>query len=192
MSRRRLPPSAILLVIVLIIGLAVYGYLTTPLPFGLSGVIRTPGGAAAVGGAPPGAAVPAAGVRAAAGQPLQLGALTVTVGAVTHDSDLAANGRGGPVGTFTVLTLTLQNAGSQPVVPQLASFTLLDDKGRVYAPDADATHAANLALKLRSVDTATVPPGGQLQSALAFETAADAANLVLHVTLGYGEVALPH
>ena len=48
----RAPLWLILLLILAIVGLGVYAYFTTPLPFGLSSVIQTPGGGlAALSGA---------------------------------------------------------------------------------------------------------------------------------------------
>ena len=40
----RAPAWFIALLILLIVGIGVYGYFTAPLPFGLNSVIRTPGG----------------------------------------------------------------------------------------------------------------------------------------------------
>ena len=180
-ARRRV--VVVLLVVILAIG--IYGYFTTPLPFGLSSVIRTPGGAA---GGPSAAAPPAA--RSAAGQPLTLGAVSIEVQAVQRNQDLAVAGRG-PGGSFTVVQLALRNGGTEPVIPQPADFRLIDDRGRSYAVDVEATRAANGAARRRYPFEASVPPGGRLETVLAFETASDAAGLSLRVTLGYGELELP-
>jgi len=42
----RTPSWLIVLLLLVVVGVGIYGYFTTPLPFGLSSVIRTPGGAA--------------------------------------------------------------------------------------------------------------------------------------------------
>src|SRR5919199_3667269 len=109
----RAPAWLIALLVLVIVGVGVYGYFTTPLPFGLNSVIRTPGAANA-----PQAGQPAAGAspaRTAAGQPLLLGALTVTVETVQRNQDLFGSGeRGaGAGGPFTVVQLGLANAGNQ-------------------------------------------------------------------------------
>src|ERR687884_309670 len=99
----RAPAWLIALLILVIVGIGVYGYFTTPLPFGLNSVIRTPGGA----NVPPGTAAGASAARTAAGQPLLLGALTVTVETVQRNQDLFGSGeRGaGAGGPFTVVQL---------------------------------------------------------------------------------------
>src|SRR5204863_8284076 len=95
----RAPLWLILLMVLAIVGIGVYGYFTTPLPLGLSSVIRTPGGSNVA--APAGTAVSApAGARTAAGQPLVLGSTNVVVQTVTRNQDLSAGGRG-PAGVFT-------------------------------------------------------------------------------------------
>jgi hypothetical protein len=184
----RAPAWLIAVMVLAILGLAVYAYFTTPLPFGLSTVIRTPGGAnvpAASGGA--GGSTP----RTAAGQPLVLGALSVIVESVQRSQDVLGGGSRGPGSTFTVVMLGLQNGGSQPITMQASDFRLVDDRGRTYAVDLEATRAANQTARRRVPFDATVPPGGRLETALAFETAPDAGNLSLRVSLGYGEVDLP-
>src|SRR5438552_17793743 len=84
----------ILLVVLAIVGIGVYGYFTTPLPLGLSSVIRTPGGSNVAAPASTAVGVPA-GARTAAGQPLVLGATNVLVQTVQRNEDLSA-GRPGP------------------------------------------------------------------------------------------------
>ena len=186
----RAPLWLIALLVLLIIGIGVYGYFTAPLPFGLSAVIRTPGGSPTP---VPAGTVP---VRTAAGQPLLLGALSVTVESVQRDQDLfGGGGRGSAAsntaGPFTVVQVGMQNAGNQSITMQPSNFRLVDERGRSYAVDAEATRMASQAARRRSPFEATVPPGGRLETSLAFETAADAGALSLHVALGYGEVELP-
>jgi hypothetical protein len=166
----------------------VYGYFTTPLPFGLSSVIRTPG---AVNTGPQGAAVGVpAGSRTTAGQPLVLGSTNVVIQAVQRNQDLSAGGRG-PVGAFTLVQVELQNDGSEPLTPQVSDFRLVDDRGRLFAVDLEATRAVNASSKHRVVFDGSVPPGGRVATVLVFETAADANALTLRVKLGSGEVELP-
>jgi hypothetical protein len=185
----RAPLWLILLIVLAIVGIGVYGYFTTPLPLGLSSVIRTPGGSNVA--APSSTAVSApAGARTAAGQPLVLGATNVVVQTVQRGQDLSAGGRG-PAGMFTLVLIELQNGGSEPLTPQTADFRLVDDRGRVYAIDAEATRSVNVAGKHRYLFEASVPPGARLATLLAFETAADANALTLRVKLGYGDVELP-
>jgi Domain of unknown function (DUF4352) len=186
----RAPLWVIVLLILAIIGIGVYGYFTTPLPFGLNAYIPTPGGgnagapSATTGNAP-------AGVRTAAGQPLVLGATSVMVQSVQRNQDLASGGRAGPAGSFTVVDLEVQNGGSQPLTPEMKDFRLVDDRGRVYAVDPEATRSVNASNKKRVIFDATVPPAGRVDTLLAFETPADANALTLRVSLGYGEVELP-
>jgi hypothetical protein len=185
----RAPAWLIALLVLLIVGIGVYGYFTTPLPFGLSSMIRTPGGSNA-----PQTAVGATPARTAAGQPLLLGALTVTVEAVQRNQDLFGGGERGNAaagGPFTVVQIGMANAGNQSITMQAGDFSLVDDRGRSYAIDTEATRMASQAGRRRSPFDATVPPGGRLETALAFQTAADAGSLSLHVSLGYGEVELP-
>ena len=185
----RAPLWLIVVILLAIIGLGVYGYFTTPLPFGLSSVIRTPGGANL--GAPPGTSVGVpAGARTSAGQPLVLGATDVLIQNVQRNQDLSAGGRG-PTGAFTLVQLELQNSGSEPLTPQPADFRLVDDRGRTYAVDPEATRSVNASNRHRYIFEATVPPGTRETTILAFETAPDANALTLRVRLGYGEVELP-
>ena len=117
----RAPLWLILLLILAIVGLGVYGYFTTPLPFGLSSVIQTPGG----GLAAPSTSTRStpAGTRTVAGQPLVLGATNVVVQSVQRNQDLTTGGRSGPVGSFTVVDIELQNSGSEPLTPQMLILT---------------------------------------------------------------------
>lgn len=185
----RAPLWLIVLLVLAIIGLGVYAYFTTPLPLGLSSVIRTPGGTNVSSPTSIAPGVPA-GTRTAAGQPLVLGATNVVIQAVERNQDLSAGGRG-PVGMFTLVQIELQNDGNEPLTAQTADFRLVDDRGRAYAVDTEATRAVNVSTKHRNLFDATVPPGGRLATLLAFETASDANALTLRVRLGYGEVELP-
>ena len=126
-----------------------------------------------------------------AGQPLVLGATNVVVQSVQRNQDLTTGGRSGPVGSFTVVDIELQNSGSEPLTPQMANFRLVDDRGRVYAVDPEATRTVNTTNRRRVIFDSTVPPSGRVDTLLAFETPADATALVLRVSLGYGEVELP-
>jgi Domain of unknown function (DUF4352) len=186
----RAPLWLILLLILAIVGLGVYGYFTTPLPLGLSSVIQTPGGANLV---PPsaGASGGSTGRRTAAGQPLVLGATSVVIQSVQRGQDLTTGGRGGPVGTFTVVEIELQNGGNEPLTPQMANFRLVDERGRVYAVDPEATRVLDASNHRRVIFDTTVPPAGRVNTLLAFETAPDANGLTLRVSLGYGELELP-
>jgi hypothetical protein len=184
--RMRAPAWLLVLLLLFIVGIAVYGYFTTPLPFGLSSVIRTPGGAATS----PQASPVAPGARTSAGQPLVLGSLNVVVQAVQRNQDLAAANRG-PAGSFTVLQVELQNGGSEALTPRPSDFRLVDDRGRTYAVDVEATRGASQAARRRVIFDATVPPGGRVVTLLAFETPPDIGPLTLRVALGYGEVELP-
>ena len=184
----RAPLWLIVVLLLAIVGLAIYGYFTTPLPFGLSSVIRTPGGNA---GAPSGSSIGVpAGTRTSAGQPLVLGATNVVIQSVQRNQDLSAGGRG-PTGAFTLVQMELQNSGSEPLTPQMGDFRLVDDRGRSYAVDPEATRSVNAANRHRFIFEATVPPGTRETTILAFETAPDANALTLRVRLGYGEVELP-
>jgi hypothetical protein len=185
----RAPLWLILLLALAIVGLAVYGYFTTPLPLGLSSVIRTPGGANTGTPAGPPIGVPA-GARTAAGQPHVLGSTNVVIQTVQRNQDLSGGGRGVP-GSFTVVQIELQNSGSEPLTPQTSDFRLVDDRGRLYAVDLEATRMVNTSNKRRVLFDASVPPGGRFNTLLAFETAQDANALTLRVRLGYGEVELP-
>ena len=73
----------------------------------------------------------------------------------------------------------------------MANFRLVDDRGRVYAVDPEATRTVNTTNRRRVIFDSTVPPSGRVDTLLAFETPADATALVLRVSLGYGEVELP-
>jgi uncharacterized protein DUF4352 len=185
----RAPLWFIGLLIVAAIAVGVYAYFTAPLPLGLSGVIRTPGN-------PSTAVAPVAGgagasPRAGAGQALVLGAVSVSVQSVARNQDLTASERGGgPPGVFTVLDVQIQNAGVEPLMPTLSDFRLLDDQGRAYTVDAEATRATNAFAHRRNLVDVSVPPGGVVATFLAFETTATTNPVALRVTLGYGEVEL--
>jgi len=183
----RTPSWLIVLLLLVIVGVGIYGFFTTPLPFGLSSVIRTPGGANVA----PATTAPTPSVRTSAGQPLVLGALNVVIQAAQRNQDLSANNRGGPPGSFTVVQVELQNSGNEPIAAQPMDFRLMDDRGRTFAVDQEASRAANSAAKHRSLFEATVPPGGRFTTLLAFETPADVGALTLHVALGYGDAELP-
>jgi hypothetical protein len=185
---RAAPTWAIVLLLLVIVGLGIYAYFTTPLPFGLSAVIRTPGGANAqpVQSTP----VAASGARTAAGQPLVLGATNVVILTVQRNQTLLSTERS-PGGSFTVLLIELQNSGNEPLTPQPSNFRLIDDRGRNYAVDVEATRSANASGGRRYPFEASVPPGARLTTFLAFETPADVGGLTLRATLGYGELEVP-
>lgn len=179
----RAPLWLIAVLLIAAIGVGVYAYYTTPLPLGLSSVFpNTPGGQTALALTP--TVVPLPTGRAPAGQPLLLGATSVTVQSVQRNQAL-------PMGTFTVVGITVQNLGTQPLTPQPSAFQLFDERGRVYAVDTEATRSANSTGHRRVAFDASVPPTGSLETLLAFETPADATTLVLRVALGYGELELP-
>jgi Domain of unknown function (DUF4352) len=171
------------------VGVGVYAYFTTPLPMGLSSVVRTPGGESSM--PTPGPTVAPVGARTPAGQALVLGATSVAVQTVQRNQDLTANNRGGPPGLYTVLDVTIQNAGTMPLTPKPTDFQLSDDRGRTYAIDSEATRAVNSAARRRVLFDASVPPTANLQTLLAFETPSDASALTLRVSLGYGDLELP-
>lgn len=186
-------PSWIFVVALLaIVGLGVYGYFTTPLPFGLNSVVRTPGGANAQPGtgAVTNPATVAPGARVAIGQPLPLGAVTVNVTSVQKGQDVTANGTRGPAGLFTLVAVSVQNGGRDPLPVDAASFRLLDERGRAYAVDVEASKSGSALARRRGPFEAAVPPGGRLDTVLAFETAADSGSLSLRVALGYGELEI--
>jgi hypothetical protein len=110
---------------------------------------------------------------------------------VQRSQELLGSGSRAPGGSFTVVLLGLQNGGSQAITMQASDFRLVDERGRTYAVDVEATRSANQTARRRVPFEATVPPGGRLETALAFETATDAGALSLRVSLGYGEVDLP-
>jgi len=178
------------LLLLVAIGVGVYAYFTTPLPFGLSSVVRTPGGDVAFPASPtpvPGAPL----ARTPAGQALLLGATSVAVQSVTRNQDLTANNRGGPAGLYTVVNVVVQNAGSEPLTPKQSDFRLVDDRGRSYAVDLEATRSVNSTARRRLLFDASVPPSASVDTLLAFETATDASGLALRVMVGYGDVELP-
>ena len=183
----RAPSWLLVLLLLVIVGVGVYGYFTTPLPFGLSSVVRTPGG----GNVPAQSNPASASARTSAGQPLVLGSTTLVIQAAQRNQDLAASNRGGPPGSFTVLQLEVQNGGSQPVLALPSNFRLVDDRGREYAVDVEATRAVNASTRRRLLFDATIPPGTRAVTMLAFETPPDIGGLTLRVDIGYGEVELP-
>jgi hypothetical protein len=186
----RAPLWLIVLLLLAAIGVGVYAYFTTPLPFGLGTVVRTPGGEGGLGSTSAPTAAPV-GARTPAGQSLVLGATSIAVQSVLRNQDLAANNRGGPPGVYTVVDLTIQNAGSMPLAPKATDFLLQDERGRTYAVDPEATRSVNTNAHRRQLFEAGVPPTASLQTLLAFETAADATMFTLRVNLGYGELELP-
>jgi len=185
----RAPLWLIVLLLLAAIGVGVYAYFTTPLPLGLSSVVRTPGGESAFPTPVP--SVAPVGARTPAGQALVLGATSVVVQSVLRNQDLTANNRGGPPGLYTVLDVTIQNAGTMPLMPKPTDFLLQDDRGRIYAIDPEATRAVNSSARRRILFDASVPPTANLQTLLAFETPVDASALTLRVNLGYGDLELP-
>lgn len=189
----RAPLWLIGLLIVAAIGVGVYAYFTTPLPYGLGELVRTPGGASVPTTTLPtqSAAQGAQAGRAPAGQPLMLGAASVLVTSIAHNQDLTADGRGGPPGSFTLIEVQVTNSGTEPLTPSISDFRLVDDRGRVYAVDAEATQSTNAFNHRRDLFQASVPPGATLDTFLAFETAADANPQTLHVVMGYGDAVLP-
>ncbi len=187
----RAPLWLIGLLIIAALGVGVYAYYTTPLPYGLGELISTPGGGNVPGGGVTTASGGTATGRAPAGQTLQLGAASVTVTSIARNQDLTADGRGGPPGSFTLVDVQLANAGSEPLTPTISDFRLIDDQGRTYAVDAEATRSTNAFNHRRDVFDASVPPGGQVETYLAFETTAGTNPQTLRVVMGYGEAALP-
>jgi len=185
----RAPRSVLLLLVLAIVGLSVYGYFTTPLPLGLSSVIRTPGGSSLTAPATSPTGVPV-GARTAAGQPLMLGAAEVVVQAIQRNQELATGNRG-PAGVFTVVQLEVHNAGTESLAPLITDFRLVDERGWLYAVDLEATRAVNVTGKHRVIFEASVPPGARVATLLAFETAPETNPLALRVKLGYGDVELP-
>jgi hypothetical protein len=184
---RRAPPRLVIGGILIVLALLVYGYFTQPLPFGLSSLVRNPGaGSGAAAGAPVSPTV-----RTSAGQPLSLGAVTIAIENIDRNQDLTSSQIHGPPGAFTLVQLQIQNSGNASITPQATDFVLVDERGRTFAVDVEATRAAATAAKRRYPFEATVSPGSSLQTLLAFQPGSDSSNLALRATLGYGEVGLP-
>lgn len=186
--RKPIPSWVIAAALILLVGLGVYGFFTQPLPFGLSSVVNNPGGQAARPAQAPVQQAP--GARVGATQPLGLGAVTVGVLGVQRGQSLSTSNRG-PATAYTVALVVIQNGGLEPLVLQPTAFSLIDERGRRYAVDVEASRAGATAAQKRPPFESTVPPGGRLETTLAFETAPDAGALTLRVSLGYGEVELP-
>jgi hypothetical protein len=113
------------------------------------------------------------------------------VTSIARNRDLTTGGQGGPPGSFTVVDVQLANAGAEPLTPALTDFRLIDDRGRAYAVDAEATRSTNAFGHRRDISQTSVPPGGRLDTYLAFEATPDANPQTLRVAMGYGEAALP-
>jgi hypothetical protein len=184
---RRTPLWVFVVLLVLIIVIGVYAYFTTPLPLGLSSVIRTPGGANVAVPTPS----PAPGARTSAGQTLVLGSTSVIIDSVQRNQDLSQGGRGGPAGLFTIVQIDIQNDSSQSLVPQATSFELIDERGRAYAVDLETTRTLNAAARHRTLFDATVPPGSRTTTLLVFETTPETNATSLRVSLGSGDLELP-
>lgn len=110
---------------------------------------------------------------------------------VERNQDLTTGDHGGPPGVFTVVDLQLQNSGSEPLNPQPSDFQLVDDQGRVYAVDPEATRSENAFGRRRDLFDVSVPPGGVLNTFVAFQTTPNVNPTTLRVQLGYGELDLP-
>ncbi len=89
-----------------------------------------------------------------------------------------------------MVDIVVQNAGTEPLTPKPTDFRLMDDRGRIYAIDTEATRSVNTTGHRRVLFDASVPPSGSLATLLAFETPADAVPLLLRVTFGYGDLEL--
>ncbi len=184
----RAPSWVLALLIVAIIGLSIYAYFSGQLPFGLSSVARPPGTAAIGFGPTP---VVSGSGRASAGQPLTIGAITVLVQGVQRGQAVESSAGRGTLGTFTLVPVSIQNGGRDPLALDGRDLWLQDERGRHYAVDVEASRSASVAAKRRPPFESAVPPGGRLETVLAFETAADAGALTLVAEVGYGELELP-
>ena len=187
----RAPNWLLALLVLVLVGLVVYAYFTTQLPLGLSSTVHPPGSAPAPStGAVTNPAAVAPGARVASGQTLTLGAVSLGILGVQRQ-ELALNAGKGPTTTFTVVMVAIQNGGRDPLTLDANEFHLQDERGRTYAVDMEASQLAAQNAKRRAPFEAPVPPGGQLQTTLAFETAPDAGAMTLRVNVGYGEIDLP-
>ena len=86
---------------------------------------------------------------------------------------------------------SIPDVSGLPLSPEATDFRLIDDRGRSYAVDVEATRAVNAASRRRVPFETSVSPGARLSTLLAFETPPDVGGLTLRVNLGYGELELP-
>ncbi len=187
----RAPNWLLALLVLVLVALVVYAYFTAQLPLGLSSTVRPPGSTPQPStGAVTNPAQVAPGARVAAGQALALGAVSVSISGVQRQ-ELALNAGKGPTTAFTVVMVAIQNGGRDPLALTADEFHLQDERGRTYAVDLEASRLAAQNAKRRAPFEAPVPPGGVVETTLAFETAADAGAMTLHVNVGYGELDLP-
>jgi hypothetical protein len=168
------------LIVVAIVVLAIYGYVTGQLPGQrsrpLDGVLGP-------------ASTPTL-TRQMIGKSFVFGDVTYTVSGVERLQEFRRGATvARPLGTFVVVTLAARNTGHEPVLLGRDAFVLVDRQGRRYLPRADVMEALQ-----RNNDegawTDVLSPGLAEQGVLVFDVPADATGLSLRILKGYEEVGL--
>ena len=104
---------------------------------------------------------------------------------ITNDSKVLV-----PGGSYAVVHLTVTNNGKEPRSLSAADFALVDDQGRRYSVESDATSMDSAALGLPNLLSVAVQPGLSKNSVIVFDVPKDARGLTLRLYQGYLDVNL--
>jgi hypothetical protein len=170
---RRLWLPLLVLIVLILAGYAYFRGVELP-------VVGRPGRAEPVGGAA------SQTLLFNAGQPVSFGEWEYTV----TDSRRGADVPGRTArGSFLLVTLRARNNGREPQALKPADFGLVDESGRRFSPDEEATKAAAGARK-DDLFAGMVQPGLVAEGMLAFDIPGDLRGLALRINRGYVDVRL--
>jgi hypothetical protein len=93
-------------------------------------------------------------------------------------------------GSYILVFLTVTNEGIVPLSLNPADFTLLDNKGRTFTLNQEATRIAALSNKKSNILTESLQPGLRQEGIIAFEVPDNTSGFVLRLSNGYVNVNL--
>jgi hypothetical protein len=93
-------------------------------------------------------------------------------------------------GSFVLVFLSVLDQGMNPLSLAPSDFTLIDNKGRTYTLNQEATNIACLLNDKKNILSESLQPGLSRDGVLAFDVPEAAAGFTLRLSNGYVEVAL--
>ena len=93
-------------------------------------------------------------------------------------------------GSYLLVFLTVLDEGTEPLTLNPGDFTIIDNKGRTFTLNQEATRIAALSNKKSNILTESLQPGLSQEGIIAFEVPANTSGIALRLSNGYVQVNL--
>ncbi len=174
-------------IVILIIAVGIWGYITSSLPAPLPAWHRTSPGAATTSPNTPAEQGPTASV----GKSFTFGHLQYVIEKTERSGDITQGSTSlKSAGSFFLVYLTARNQGKQPVSLAPADFALEDSQGREFTLNREATKLAGQVSETGDFLGEALQPGLGRRGVLVFDVPQSASGLTLRLSNGYLDVNL--